>query len=329
LRSYPSQRSASGPEWIHEIKYDSYRLQLRIDGDDITLHSRKRLSWTKQFGPVVRAAKSIRAQQAIIDGEVTVLGKTGLPDFQALRRQIGKVSSEVIYNAFDLLWLNGEDLRRLPLVERKARLERLLKKSDPIISFAEALEGNGPEIYRHACRMGLEGIVSKRRNSAYAAGRTESWFKINCTKTDNFPIVAFVEKLGAKPRRIASLYIGRWEGKRLLYAGKVQTGFTQQTLREVREVLDPYVTDRSSLTVPVNKPKARWVRSEIQVEVKFTGLTDDGLLREAVLQHGKSPTRFDERSQYDALRCRGFRTEQSSGYLSGPWPRSRPGLGWT
>src|SRR5918992_2326661 len=236
------KHAPKGPEWIHEIKYDGYRLQLRIDGDDITLHSRQRLSWTKRFAPIVRAAKSIRAQQAIIDGEVTVLGTTGLPDFQALRRHIGKFSSEVTYNAFDLLWLNGEDLRWLPLVERKARLERLLKKADPAISFAQALEGDGPQIYRHACRMGLEGIVSKRRNSAYASGRTESWLKIKCTKTDNFPIVAFVEKLGANPRRIASLYIGRWEGKRLLYAGKVQTGYTQRAAREVREVLDPYIT---------------------------------------------------------------------------------------
>ena len=190
------KEAPAGPEWIHEIKYDGYRLQLRI-------RRRRRYASFAQ-SPVVRAAKTIRVQQAIIDGEVTVLGKTGLPDFQALRREIGKMSSDVIYNAFDLLWLNGEDLRRLPLVDRKARLERLLKKADPVISFAEALEGNGPEIYRHACRMGLEGIVSKRRNSAYAAGRTESWVKIKCTKTDNFPIVAFVEKLGAKPRRIAN-----------------------------------------------------------------------------------------------------------------------------
>ena len=233
------KEAPAGPDWIHEIKYDGYRLQLCIDGDDIALHSRKRLTWTSHFAPIVRAAKSIRARQAIIDGEVTVLGATGLPDFQALRRQIGKVSSEVIYNAFDLLWLNGEDLRRLPLIERKARLERLLKKADPTISFAQALEGDGPQIYRHACRMGLEGIVSKRRSSAYASGRTESWLKIKCTTTDNFPIVAFVEKLGAKPRRIASLYIGRWEGKRLLYAGNVQTGYTEQTTREVREILDP------------------------------------------------------------------------------------------
>jgi bifunctional non-homologous end joining protein LigD len=274
----------TGADWIHEIKYDGYRLQLRIQGDHISLCSRKRLSWTRQFAPIVKAAKSIPANDAIIDGEVTVMGATGLPDFQALRRQIGKATSEVIYNAFDLLWLNGEDLRRLPLEERKARLERLLKKAHPAISFAEALEGDGSEIYRHACRMGLEGIVSKRRNSAYASGRTESWIKIKCTKSDNFPIVAFVEKLGAKPRRIASFYIGRWEGKRLLYAGKVQTGFTEKAAREVREVLDPYIMPRSPLTVPVHKPKATWVRPEVQAEIKFTGHTDDGLLREAVFK---------------------------------------------
>jgi bifunctional non-homologous end joining protein LigD len=274
----------SGDDWIHEIKYDGYRLQLRKDGSTVTLQSRKRVSWTGEFSFIAEIARSIPARRAIIDGEITVAGKHGLPDFQALRRQIGKRSTEVVYNAFDLLWLDGEDLRQLPLRERKARLQRLLKKVHPSIAFADALDGVGPEIFRHACRMGLEGIVSKRRNSLYVAGRSESWIKSKCQNTDNFPIVAFVEKLGAKPRRIASLYVGRWIGKRLLYAGKVQTGYTMEMAREVRDVLDPYIIKQSPLTERVNKPKATWVRPEVQAEVKFTGLTDEGLLREAIFK---------------------------------------------
>ena len=189
----------------------------------------------------------------------------------------------MIYNAFDLLWFNGEDLRRLPLVNVRRASNGCSRKPIPLYHSPRPSRRRTRN-YRHACRIGLEGIVSKRRNSAYGSGRTERWLKIKCTKADDFPIVAFVEKLGAKPRRIASLYIGRWEGKRLLYAGKVQTGYTQKATREVREALDPYITRRSPLTVPVHKPKATWVRPEMQVEVRFTGLTDDGLLREAVFK---------------------------------------------
>jgi bifunctional non-homologous end joining protein LigD len=132
--------------------------------------------------------------------------------------------------------------------------------------------------------MGIEGIVAKRKDPPYRGGRREEWIKLKCTKSDDFPIIAFVEKLGAKPRRIASLYLGREEGKRLLYAGKAQTGFTVEVMREIRERLDPLIIRASPLSAPIKKPKATWVEPILRAEVEFGGVTEDGLLREAVFK---------------------------------------------
>jgi bifunctional non-homologous end joining protein LigD len=143
---------------------------------------------------------------------------------------------------------------------------------------------DGEAVYRHACKLKLEGIVSKRWDSRYRSGRQDSWLKLKCTKSDTFPIVAFVEKLNARPRKIASLYVGRREGDRLLYAGKARSGYTEAIARELRERLDPLIVMHSPLSVPVKKPKATWVKPVVQAEIEYGGITDDGLLREAVFK---------------------------------------------
>jgi bifunctional non-homologous end joining protein LigD len=150
--------------------------------------------------------------------------------------------------------------------------------------YADHLEADADEVYAHACRMGLEGIVSKRRDAPYRSGRQDSWVKTKCTKSGTFPIVAFVEKLGAQPRRMASFYIGRWDDDRLLYAGKVQSGFTHAEARAVRERLDPLITGISPLDEPVAKPKATWVKPQIEADVAYGSVTEDGLLREPVFK---------------------------------------------
>jgi bifunctional non-homologous end joining protein LigD len=161
----------------------------------------------------------------------------------------------------------------------------LLAKPPPKIVYVEQFEmDDGEAVYRHACKLKLEGIVSKRRDSPYRSGRQEIWLKLKCTKSDTFPIVAFVEKLGARPRKIASLYVGRHDGDRLIYAGKARSGYTMQVAREVRERLDPLIMKRSPLSVPVKKPKATWVQPVVQAEIEYGGITDDGLLREAVFK---------------------------------------------
>jgi bifunctional non-homologous end joining protein LigD len=274
-----------GDDWLYEIKVDGYRAQVHLHRGKVTVYSRKGLDWTSQFRRIADSAKLLKASDAVMDGEAVVIGSTGLPDFQALRRELGKRSTAtLLYYAFDLLYLDGRDLRQLPYVERKQELEQLLKGAPQNLIYVEYLEADGRRIVEHACKMGLEGVVAKRRDSVYRSGRSESWVKLKCKKSDTFPIVAFVEKLGAKPRKIASLYLGRREGDKLLYAGKARSGYTEDVAREVRERLDPYILRQSPLTESVKKPKATWVQPVIQAEIEYGGITDDGLLREAVFK---------------------------------------------
>ncbi|TIR79694.1 MAG: DNA ligase D, partial [Mesorhizobium sp.] len=279
------EKAPEGGEWLHEIKYDGYRTQLIVEGATARAFTRRGYDWSHRYRRIVQAAAGLPVKSAIIDGEAVVLGDTGLPDYQALERELGNAnSSRLIFYAFDLLHLDGRDLRQQPLVERKAALETLLKDSAPTLTYAEHLEVSGREMFDHACRMGLEGIVSKRADAPYRSGVQTSWVKVKCIKSDTFPIVAFVEKLGAEPRRIASLYIGRREGDRLLYAGKAQSGYTLEVARRVRERLDPLIIGKSPLSEPIVKPKATWVRPEVLAEVQFSGVTDRGILREAVFK---------------------------------------------
>jgi bifunctional non-homologous end joining protein LigD len=271
--------------WVHEIKYDGYRTQAHLRGRKAQLFTRRGYDWSETFSAIADALTKLRAKDAIIDGEIIVRDAHGVPDFAALQSEIARRRSDrLTYVAFDLLWLDGKDLRRRPLVERKAALLALLAGQVEPIVYSDHLESNGDAMFRQACEMRLEGIISKRADEPYRSGRTEAWIKIKCTKRDAFPIIAFVEKLGAKPRRIASLYLGRWEGKRLLYAGKARSGYTNEDLHEIRERLDPLITNRCPLSVPIDKPKATWIRPEVEAEVTFASVTTEGLLREPVFK---------------------------------------------
>jgi bifunctional non-homologous end joining protein LigD len=275
----------SGPDWVYEIKTDGYRAQVHIRNGEVTIYSRGGYDWTEQFGAIAAAATKLKVRDAIIDGEATVLGTTGLPDFQALRRELAKPESKrLLYHAFDLLYLNGRDLRPTALLDRKQALKSLLRKAPSTIVYVDHIEADGARVFEEACRMGLEGIVAKRGDAPYRSGRQDSWIKLKCVKSDTFPIVAFVEKLGAHPRKIASLYVGRREGQRLLYAGKARSGYTETVARELRERLDPLMRKTSPLSVPVKKPKATWVEPAVDAEIEYSALTDDRLLRAAVFK---------------------------------------------
>ncbi|MGY4624496.1 DNA ligase D [Bradyrhizobium sp. USDA 4486] len=271
--------------WAYEIKADGYRAQLHVYAGEAKAFSRTGLDWSEQFSSIVAAAAKLKTKSAIIDGEAVVYGGGRLPDFQQLRRELGaKKSDRVRYHAFDLLYLDGYDLRGVAYVERKRLLERLLRTAPETFIYVEHVTADGEEIFRHACRLGLEGLVAKRMEAPYRSGRQETWLKLKCKKSETFPIVAFVEKLGAHPRKIASLYVGRRENGKLLYAGKVRTGYTEISARELRERLDPLIRPGSPLDVPIKKPKATWVEPSVEAEVEFGALTDDGLLREAVFK---------------------------------------------
>jgi bifunctional non-homologous end joining protein LigD len=279
------QRAPLGEDWLYEIKADGYRAQLHVNDANVMVYSRTGLDWTDQFSVVAKAAKRLGVRRAVFDGEAVVYGATGIPDFQALRRELGKRHlSRLRYHAFDLLHLDGYDLRTVAYVDRKRLLKQVLESAPEPLVYVQYLEAEGDRVFEHACRMGLEGVVAKRRNSIYRSGRSDDWIKLKCTNSDNLPIIAFVEKLGADPRRIASLYLGRRKDGKLVYAGKARTGYTQATAREVRERLDPLIMKNSPLSVPVKKPKATWVEPALEAEIEYGGLTDDGLLREAVFK---------------------------------------------
>ncbi|MGY8706077.1 DNA ligase D [Bradyrhizobium sp. 18BD] len=274
-----------GEGWVYEIKADGYRAQLHLHAGDVTVYSRTGLDWTEQFSSIAAAAHKLNAKSAIIDGEAVAYGSGGLPDFQQLRRELGRKRSErVRYHAFDLLYLDGYDLRDAAYEDRKRLLQELLRDPPQTFIYVESLEADGEEIFAKGCKLGLEGPVAKRLGRPYRSGRQEIWIKLKCKKSETFPIVAFVEKLGAHPRKIASLYVGRLENGRLVYAGKVRTGYTETSARELRERLDPLIRRTSPLDVRIKKPKATWVEPTVDIEVEYGALTDDGLLREAVFK---------------------------------------------
>jgi len=281
LREHPPR----GEGWVYEIKADGYRAQLHLHAGDVTVYSRTGLDWTEQFSSIAAAAHKLNAKSAIIDGEAVAYGSGGLPDFQQLRRELGRKRSErVRYHAFDLLYLDGYDLRDAAYEDRKRLLQELLRDPPQTFIYVEALEADGEEIFAKGCKLGLEGLVAKRLGRPYRSGRQEIWIKLKCKKSETFPIVAFVEKLSAHPRKIASLYVGRLENGRLVYAGKVRTGYTETSARELRERLDPLIRRTSPLDVRIKKPKATWVEPTVDIEVEYGALTDDGLLREAVFK---------------------------------------------
>lgn len=270
-------------QWCHEIKFDGYRVQAHLAHDRWKLFTRRGYDWTARFAGISQALRAIGSKSAILDGEVIVQAPTGRSDFRLLQADLASGRADrLAYCAFDLLYLDGYDLRDAALKHRRKLLQELLGKQQPRLLFSDAIESNPDELLQLVCRMELEGIVSKQLDAPYRSKRQTTWLKIKCHNSDAFPIVAFVEKLGARPRRIASLYLGRYEQDRLLYAGKAQTGFTMQEMVDLREQLDPYISARSPLSVAVKKPKATWVEPELQAEIEFSTYTTDGLLRAPV-----------------------------------------------
>lgn len=279
---HPTQhpKAPVGERWLHEIKVDGYRCQLHVWHGTVMAYTRRGYDWANRFRSIADAAKTLPVREAIIDGEVIVPGPDGLSDFGELQSELAAGRSDrFVYYAFDLLYADGYDLRSSPLIARKEALERLLASiPSGRFLYSQHVEDDGPTVHARACEMSIEGIVSKLKDSAYRSGRNESWVKTVCRKRETFPVVGFVRK---EPRTIAALYLGRREGRELVYAGKAGTGFTGDTARDLRERLDPIATRKSPLTKPVKKPKATWVKPGILVDVEYRAVTEDGRLRHA------------------------------------------------
>jgi bifunctional non-homologous end joining protein LigD len=269
-------RAPTGDQWLHEIKFDGYRVQIHLNKGKRMVYTRNGLDWTKRFS-VIAGALDIPGQ-AIIDGEVVVIheGRTNFSELQA-DLAAGK-QDRLVYYAFDLLWRDG-DLRKLPQIERKQALSDLLGENDiglPII-FSEHLIGDGQEMFEHAAKLNFEGIVSKNAQAPYRSDRNEGWLKIKTVQKGKFPVIGFVKD----PTGVAALYLGKRDGKELVYMGKVGTGWSRTVSSQIRKQLDTVVSPKSKLTKPIRKPKATWVEPMFFADVEYRDITSEGLLRQS------------------------------------------------
>ncbi|HEX7005508.1 MAG TPA: non-homologous end-joining DNA ligase [Alphaproteobacteria bacterium] len=267
-----------GERWIHETKYDGYRCLLAVGGREVVCYSRSGLDWTDKFASLVEPARKLPVSSALIDGEAAVLDQNGVSSFSLLQDAL-RTGAPVLYFAFDLLAQDGANLRHLPLIERKRRLREILGRGRGRLRFSVHIAGNGGEILRQLCAAGFEGIVSKRKDSAYRSGRGRDWLKTKCGKRQEFVIGGWTAS--SRRRGFRSLLLGYFERGRLKYAGRVGTGFDADTLAELSARLERLKTRRCPFDdVPRSVARtAHWVRPTLVAEIAFAGFTGDGIVR--------------------------------------------------
>jgi bifunctional non-homologous end joining protein LigD len=282
------ESAPKGSEWLHEIKFDGYRMQARIDGGEIQLLTRKGLDWTAKFKPVAKALKDLKIPSALLDGEIVVEDEAGVSSFSALQQELKGKGERFVYYVFDLLYLDGKDLRKAALADRKAAL-RLLFDDLPdggAIRFSDHLEEDGATLVKHACRMGLEGIISKRADQPYRSGRGNDWVKSKCTLRQELVIAGYLPSSTSK-KAVGSLVMGLYDTGKLLHVGRVGTGFTAETAASLYKTLAPIEVAASAFADKIPAMASRgvkWVKPELVAEVEFRGWTHDGMIRQASFQ---------------------------------------------
>jgi bifunctional non-homologous end joining protein LigD len=285
-----SDKPPDSDNWVHEIKFDGYRIQARLDRGKVKLLTRKGLDWTKKFSTIASAVAKSPAKSALIDGEVVVEDADGISSFSLLQQDL-KASrhDRMVFYVFDLLHLDGTDLKQLPLAARKNTLALLLKRQPArgALRLSESLSEPGTALLRHACKMGLEGIVSKLAEAPYHSGRGHDWIKTKCSDRQEFVVVGVVPST-ADARAVGALVLGFYDGDKLHYAGRTGTGFTQEIARSVFRKLKAIETAETPFeTIPAEERGARkpiWVEPKVVVEVDFHGWTHGNRIRQASFQ---------------------------------------------
>lgn len=278
-----ARAAPQGEHWIHETKLDGYRTQCRIDGGKVRWSTRNGLDWTARFRSLSPAAIALPATHALIDGEIVVLRPDGVSDFQRLQNALREGDgAELTYFAFDLLHLDGYDVRACPLLERKALLAELLADAAPSMRYTDHIESRGPDFHRAACAHALEGIVSKDARQPYRSGRQREWLKVKCMHRQELVVGGWTEPKGSRTD-FGALLLGYYdEQKELRYAGRVGAGFDARSLRAVQRGLTEM--PRPAFLDPPRGAEGRdvhWVRPSTVIEVEFSGWTEGGKLRHA------------------------------------------------
>jgi bifunctional non-homologous end joining protein LigD len=266
-------------DWVYEVKHDGYRMLARC-GAEVRLFSRSGREWTAKLGHLAAALSKLGLEGTWLDGEIVVLRPDGRSSFQMLQNAFDAgAESKIVYYVFDAPFLDGRDLRQLPLRERKKRLRKALG-SDPVVRFSEDLSGTAEEVLEHACKLGLEGLIGKQADSVYVAGRTKSWIKLKCRLRQDFVIVGYTRPGGSR-QGFGALLLGVYERPRkLVYAGKVGTGFGDELLSSLLKKMVDLKAKESPLENPPREKDVTWLRPKLVCEVEFTERTDEGVIRQ-------------------------------------------------
>jgi bifunctional non-homologous end joining protein LigD len=267
-----------GSEWVHEYKYDGYRLLLSVGDGVATAWTRKGLDWSDKFKALVKAAARLPAG-CLIDGEAVALDDDGKPSFQLLQATLkDRRGANLAYYAFDLLTDRGEDIRKLSNIERKERLAALLEGVSPPILYGDHVIGRGGALLEEVCKQGGEGIVSKKASAAYSGTRTRNWLKVKCIQRQEFVIIGWSES--DKRLGFRALLLAAKDGGKLTYVGKVGTGFNAKLIQELMARMEPLAIDKMPAEVPrPDRKGAHWIEPKLVAEINFSEFTDDGILR--------------------------------------------------
>ena len=308
-----------GDEWLYELKYDGYRIFAYLEGNNVRLMTRNGNDYTKRFADIAYSLINWAAGKAmILDGETVVMDGSGKTDFQALQNYMRNPKGQnLTYIIFDLLALDGVDLRGHRLIDRKEMLEELMKDSPKNLRFSQHIEGNGKEFLQAACQANLEGIVGKKADSLYSGTRKGDWIKLKCDKRQEFVIGGYTLS-DKKTSGVSSVLLGVYEGEELVYAGRAGTGFTVRSMKELEEEFQSMKRETTPFKqAPESKKNEEitWLQPELVAEIKFAEWTEENLLRQASfkgLRTDKDPRDIKKESENDETQSEEkFEEEQS------------------
>lgn len=278
----------SGNEWLHELKFDGYRLLGHLQDGTVRFWTRNQNDWTAKFRALGKALQELPLKSAIFDGEVVALDASGRASFQRLQQSINKGGGVGLhYHVFDLIYIEGFSIARLSLRDRKSVLKEILEpfSEKSLLRYSDHVEGNGTEFFEEACKFGLEGIVSKRGDSVYESTRNRNWLKIKCLRRQEFVIAGYTHSDKGIP--FSSLVLGVYDRGKLIYAGRAGTGFTNTQRVELKKALDRIARKESPFAFMPNDPglrRAVWAEPKLVGEVAFSEWTDEGIIRHPSFQ---------------------------------------------